>query len=439
MDRNNETFTKPLSINPFQNSQSIGGVLALQGIYRAIPVLHGVQGCAESVKRVLSRHFREPISIQNIAIHEQSLIFGGEEGIRETLSYVMNRHNPDVIALIGTSVTEVVGEDLIRAAEVYYKQNKEAFRDKLLIGLHLPDFEGSMESGYARTVYSIIKKVIQNAGRTVKKKRRNRINLLPGAHLTPGDVMELKEIIASFGIEVIVLPDLSSSLTGHLMTGHTPLSRGGVPLDYLREMLTSAHTIALGSTMEPCAKLLQEKMQIPYLVFNGVTGLRESDEFFLFLRQFSQNEGQNKYRWQRQFLLDCMLDTRSVFRGKRVLAALEADHLVSLYQCIAEMGVKSLSSVTSAASPAVALMSGSVQIGDLDDLERLAAGGADLWVSNSYGEHTAGKNNIPYMPLGFPVFNRFGSPANITVGYRGTAELLNRLANTVIIEEGIQR
>ncbi|MEK4064263.1 MULTISPECIES: nitrogenase iron-molybdenum cofactor biosynthesis protein NifN [Paenibacillus] len=437
MDKADRAVSKPLSVNPFQTSQSVGGVLALQGIYRAVPVLHGAQGCAESVKTVLSRHFREPISLQNIAIHEQNLIFGGGDGIREMIRLVMERHHPDVVALIGTSLTEVVGEDLLGTAETYYRQHKEMFKDKLMCGLYLPDYEGSLESGYAKTVYSVIQKVIRSRGRLSRKKKRGRINLLPGSHLTPGDVMELKEMIASFDIEVIVLPDLSSSLTGHLMTGHTALSRGGIPLDYLREMLTSTYTVAIGSSMEPCARLLQEELQIPYQMFHGVTGLRESDEFFLFLRQFSQSEGQNKYRWQRQFLLDCLLDTRSVFRGKRILAALEPDHLVALYQCLSELGIKSFGSVISAASPAVAVIPEAVQVGDLEDLERMAAGGADLWLSNSYGEQTALKNGIPYFPLGFPVFNRFGSPANVSVGYRGTADLLNQIANIMNSKERI--
>lgn len=429
--------SKPLSVNPFRISQPVGGVLALQGIYRSVPILHGAQGCTESVTTVLSRHYREPISIQHVAVHEQNLIFGGEADIHEMLGMVMTKHAPDVIGLIGTSLTAVVGADLLRAAESYAKSHKELFRDKLLFGLYLPDYEGSMESGYAQTVYALMKRTLQVTGRLGRKRKRNRINLLPGAHLTPGDVMELKEIIASFGIEVIVLPDLSSSLTGHLMTGYTPLSRGGVPLDYLREMLTSAHTLALGRSMEPCARMLSEELQIPYVVFNGVTGLQETDEFFLFLRQFSQNEGPNKYRWQRQFLLDCMLDTRSVFRGKSILAALEPDHLVALYQCLAEMGVKRFSSVISSASPAAELIPGEVQIGDLDDLERMAAEGADLWISNSYGEKTARSNKIPYIPLGFPIFGRFGSPAVVTAGYRGTAELLHTIANTLNSKERI--
>lgn len=431
MDRAEQGAAKPLSVHPFQTSQAVGGVLALQGIFRSVPVLHGAQGCAEAVQTVLSRHFREPVSIQNIAIHEQNLIGGGGAAVREMIGHVLMKHNPDVIALLGTSLTEVVGEDLPGTAEDYFRQNKEMFKDKLMFGLSLPDEECSLESGYAKTVYTVIQKIMHSGRRTVRKKKRNRINLLPGAHLTPGDVMELKEIIASFDLEVIVLPDLSSSLTGHLMTGHTQLSRGGVPLDYMREMLTSAYTIAIGRSMEPCARLLQEGLQIPYILFHGVTGLRESDEFFLFLRQFSQSEGQNKYRWQRQFLLDCLLDTRSVFRGQRVVAALEPDHLAALHQCLAELGIRSFRSVSPVPppSPEAEGHPASPLIGDLADLERIAAAGADLWISSSYGERIACSHKIPYAPLGFPVFNRFGAAARITAGYRGTAELLNDLAN----------
>lgn len=99
---------------------------------------------------------------------------------------VMERHHPDVVALIGTSLTEVVGEDLLGTAETYYRQHKEMFKDKLMCGLYLPDYEGSLESGYAKTVYSVIQKVIRSRGRLSRKKKRGRINLLPGSHLTPG-------------------------------------------------------------------------------------------------------------------------------------------------------------------------------------------------------------------------------------------------------------
>lgn len=439
MENHEEIPCRPLSVNPFRISQPLGGVLALQGIYKSMPILHGAQGCVEAIKTVLSRHFREPVSIQNIAMHEYNLIFGGAESIREVIHLVTTKHKPDVTGVIGTSLTEVVGEDLREAAEAFGRDHAFALRDKLLFALYLPDYEGSMESGYAKTVHAVLKEIIAGHSNSSRKKHKNRINLLPGAHLTPGDVLELKEIIASFGLEVIVLPDLSSSLTGHLLTGYTPLSRGGVPLDYLREVASSGHTLALGASMEPSARLLKEAFEIPYTVFAGVSGLQASDDFFAFLQQYSRNEVQVKYRWQRQFLLDVLLDTRSVFRGKRVVAALEPDHLVALYQWMSEVGVKSLRAVASAPSAALEQLPDGVKAGELEDLEGWAREGADLWISNSYGEAIAGRNGVAFIPHGFPVFNRLGSPFSVHVGYRGTADQIHSFGNVLLGKEGVSR
>ncbi|NGM84643.1 nitrogenase iron-molybdenum cofactor biosynthesis protein NifN [Paenibacillus sp. 7124] len=410
--------------NLLLGNQTTGGVLALQGIYRSLPLLHGGSGCAEAIRTVMSRHFREPVSIQNISIQDADVILGVNNAVCEALRHAISGDNPDVIAIIGTSLTVAAREDLEGITRRYLDENLQAFEDKLLLTLSLPDDEGSMESGYAQVVQAVIEEILRSRPKALPKKHRNRINLLPGPHLTPGDVMELKEIIASFGMEVIVLPDLSSSLTGHLLTGHTALSRGGVPLDYLKEMLGSGFTVAVGRCMEPSAKLLRKELNIPYRVFQGITGLQETDDFFQFLLELSGNEVQVKYRWQRQFLLDCMLDTCSTFRGKRIVAALEADHLRSLSQWLSEVGVKSFEPVVS--SPL------SAQIHDRRILEQEPAQAADLWVGSSYSESMAEERGIPFIPFGFPVFNRFGSSFQVSVGYRGTAELLNYFGNVLM-------
>ncbi|UTW70309.1 hypothetical protein KHA80_07070 [Anaerobacillus sp. HL2] len=48
--------------------------------------------------------------------------------------------------------------------------------------------------------------------RLPKVRLNQRINLLVGSHLTPVDVIELKDIITSYGFEVIAIPDLSTSI-----------------------------------------------------------------------------------------------------------------------------------------------------------------------------------------------------------------------------------
>ncbi|MFM9327673.1 nitrogenase iron-molybdenum cofactor biosynthesis protein NifN [Paenibacillus mesotrionivorans] len=439
MEADFEQQDRPLAINPFRVSQSLGGVLALQGIFRSMPVLHGPQGCAESIQTVLSRHFREPVPLQNIAMQEYNLIFGGEKTIHEVLEIVFTKHKPDVVAVVGSSMTEAVGEDLPGAVRSFRKRHERLLQDKLLLDLYLPDYEGSLESGYAQMATAVLGELVSRCrGRSGSKtKHKDRINLLAGSHLTPGDVMELKEIISSFGLEVIVLPDLSSSLAGHLLAGHMSLSRGGVPLDYLWEMAASGFTLAVGCSMEPGAKLLEEEFGIAYRVFPSVSGLEATDEFFGFLQRYSRNAVQMKYRWQRQFALDCLLDTRAAFRGKRVVAALEPDHLVALQAWLQEAGIKALSAVAPFSAPALELVKGEKAEGDLQDLQLMAGRGADLWISNSYGEHVAKASGIRFMPMGFPVLNRYGSPYSVSLGYRGMAELLNSVGNVLMNGERV--
>lgn len=437
MELSSERQDRPLAINPFRVSQSLGGVLALQGIFRSLPVLHGPQGCAESIQTVLSRHFREPIPLQNMAMQEYNLIFGGEKTIHEVLQIVFTKYKPDVVGVVGSSMTEAVGEDLPGAVRSFRKLHEKMLQDKILFNLYLPDYEGSLESGYAQMTVAVLRELAARNPGGARTRRKDRINLLAGSHLTPGDVMELKEIIASFGLEVIVLPDLSSSLAGHLLAGHMSLSRGGVPLDYLLEMMSSGLTLAVGSSMEPGARLLEEEFGIGYHVFPSVSGLEATDAFFDFLQRYSRNAVQMKYRWQRQFMLDCLLDTRTAFRGKRVVAALEPDHLVSVQAWLWEAGIKSLSAVVPFYTQALELVKGMVLEGDLQDLQQMAGQGADLWISNSYGEHVAKGLGVKFAPMGFPVLNRYGSPYSVSVGYRGMADLLNSLGNVLMNGERV--
>lgn len=429
---NSGKVVKRLSVNPLKISQTVGGTLAMQGIFQAMPILHGSQGCAAFTKALMTRHFREPVALQTSALQEFNVIFGGEASLFEALDTVRAKHNPDITVVLSTALTDVSGEDIRGELNLYRKKNN--LGGKLLTCAMLPDFEGSLESGYARTVEAVLEDVLAG-GHPPKKKIRNRVNLLPGAHLTPGDVMELKEIIASFGLEVIAIPDISTSLAGHLLTGHTALSRGGVPLDLLKQAAASEWTIAVGASMEGCAKLLEKRADIPYKLFTGVTGLAATDAFITFLQSIGTEPVSVKYRWQREFLLDAMLDTHFVYSNKRVALALEADHLQVLEEWFREMGAAPEYRIAAARPYGAGSLTEGTRVGDLGDLEEQAAAGADLWVSNSHGEQGAKRLSIPFVPCGFPIFDRFGAGVTVSVGYRGTMNWLNRIANKLLAAE----
>ncbi|WP_058301899.1 nitrogenase iron-molybdenum cofactor biosynthesis protein NifN [Gorillibacterium timonense] len=423
---------KRLSVNPLKISQTVGGTLALQGVYHAMPILHGAQGCAAFTKALMTRHYREPVALQTSALQEFNVIFGGEASLFEALDTIRAKHNPDVTVVLSTALTDVSGEDIRGELNLYRKRHDMG--GKLLSCAMLPDFQGSLESGYARTIEALLEDVLTGANHP-KKKIRNRVNLLPGAHLTPGDVMELKEIISSFGLEVIALPDISTSLAGHLLTGHTPLSRGGVPLDLLKQAAASEWTIAVGQSMEGAAKLLEKHAEIPYKLFKGVTGLDATDDFFAFLQRIGSEPVSVKYRWQREFLMDAMLDAHFVYGGKKIALALEADHLGVLEGWFREMGARPDIRVAAARPHSGGKLSPGTLIGDLGDLEDLSADGVDLWVSNSHGEQGAHRLGVPFVPCGFPIFDRFGAGLTVSVGYRGTTEWMNQIGNQLLAAE----
>lgn len=422
---------KQLSVNPLKVSQPLGGVLALQGIYRALPILHGAQGCAAFTKALMTRHFREPVALQTSALHEMNVIFGAGKSMTEALDTVIRKHKPDLIAVLSTSLTEVAGDDTVGELKAYKKDRN--LKDTMIVPALIPDFEGSLESGYNKTVAAVVRGIIDDMKDSLPAKRvKNRVNLLAGSHLTPGDVMELKEMISSFGFEVIAIPDLSTSLGGHLLTGHTPLSRGGVPLDYLKQIVTSEFTIVVGSGLEPTAKLLEESARIPYQLFPSLLGLEASDAFFSFLQARSRQPVPVRYRWQREYLLDSMLDAHFVYGGKRFVTALEPDHLASVALWLKEMGAVPAGLVAASSSPVLESIKEQVIVGDFGDLEDLARHGADLWISNSHGVQGAERCKIPYVPCGFPLFDLFGSALVTSVGYRGTTEMVNRIGNVLL-------
>ncbi|SDY24280.1 nitrogenase molybdenum-iron protein NifN [Evansella caseinilytica] len=425
-----KTSKKQVAINPLKVSQALGGVLAFQGFFRSMPIIHGSQGCAAFIKALMTRHFREPIALQTSALQEMNVIFGSEQCMSEALDNVIARHDPAIIGVFSTALTETAGEDLKRNTAAYLQSRSSS---KFIIPVSLPDFTGSLESGYRITVEAIVHEAVgRMAGKLPARKVKHRVNLLAGSHLTPSDVMELKQILQAFDLEVVTVPDISTSLVAPRVKGFSSLTRGGVSLAELcTMMLTAEITIAVGASMEGAAKILHEYRGIPYCLFKSVTGLEASDELFSFLQNYTGEQVPMKFRWERDNLLDCMLDAHFYFSGRKVAVASEPDHLHAIIQLIKELGGGFSGLVTSISTPLVTETAEKIVAGDLDDLENMAAG-ADLWLSNSHGRQGASRLRVPFLPIGFPVFDQLGSLLTTSIGYRGTTELLIKIANALI-------
>ncbi len=421
---------KSCSVNPLKMSQPIGGALAFMGMANCMPVLHGSQGCTAFGLVLFVRHFREAIPLQTTAMNEVTTIMGGMDNIEQALLNINSRAKPEIIGLCSTGLTETKGEDIRGDLKLIRKRHPE-LAGLPIVCVETPDFKDAFQDGWGKTVTRIIEELAVKTGTSIPAQ----VNLLPGSHLTGADIEEIVEILAAFGLSAIVLPDISGSLDGHIPDQFSPTTNGGTSVDEVRSMGSSLATIAIGQQMAAAAQKLEELTGVPATVFDRLTGLEVNDHFLSHLSQLSGKPVPYKYRRQRSQLVDAMLDGHFFFGGQKIAIGAEPDLLYALGSLLAEMGCAITAAVTTTHSPLLQQMPcDEVLIGDLEDLE-LRAKGCDLLVTHSHGRQAAERLGIPLFRAGLPCFDRLGANHKLSVGYRGTRDLIFQIGN-VFLEHG---
>ena len=223
---------KALSVSPLKASSTIGAALAFLGLRRSIPMLHGSQGCTAFGKIFFVRHFREPIPLQSTAMDQVTAVMGANENVVEGLKTLCEKSAPDLIGVPTTGLVETQGADIHMAVREFRAKYPQ-FDAIPVVAVSTPDFTGCLESGFAAATKALIEELVPQAAvaGTQPGRRPRQVNVLVGSALTPGDVEHLKDLIESFGLRPLVLPDLSDSLDGHLTDQEfSPLTIGGTPV-----------------------------------------------------------------------------------------------------------------------------------------------------------------------------------------------------------------
>lgn len=418
---------KSCTVNPLKMSQPIGGALAFMGIANCMPILHGSQGCTAFGLVLFVRHFREAIPLQTTAMNEVSTIMGGMDNIEQALLNIYKRAKPEIIGLCTTGLTETRGEDIHGDLKLIRKRNPE-LANLPIVFVDTPDFKDAFQDGWSKAVTRIVEELAEKTYTTLP----GQVNLLAGSHLTAADIEEIVEMVEAFGLSPIVLPDLSGSLDGHIPDQFSPTTIGGTTVDEIRSMGSSVATLAIGHQMERAALELEMRTGVTYTVFDRLTGLEASDRFLMHLSSLSGKPVPLKYRRQRSQLVDAMLDGHFYFGGKKVALGAEPDLLWALGSLLAEMGCEIAAAVTTTHSPLLEKMPcAEVLIGDLEDLE-MRAKGCDLLVTHSHGRQASERLGIPLFRAGLPCFDRIGANHKLSVGYRGTRELIFQIGNVFL-------
>jgi nitrogenase molybdenum-iron protein NifN len=418
---------KACSVNPLKMSSPLGACYAYLGMDRCMPLMHGSQGCTSLGLVLLVRHFREAIPLQTTAMNEVTTILGGMENIEEALLNIKTRANPAFIGIASTGLTETKGDDVHGYLKLIRQRQAEALAGTDVVHASTPDYVGAFQDGWVIAVTAIVD-ALAEPQETVP----NRVNVLPGCHLTPGDLAELREIVEAFGLEPVIVPDLSGAMDGHIPDDFTPTTLGGATVADVRAMGGAVATLVIGEQMRGPAARLREKSGVPYIVFDRLTGLAPCDDLMRVLSELSRRTAPAKLRRQRSQLLDAMLDGHFSIGAKKFAIAAEPDLLFAVASVAAEMGATVDAAVTTTHSPVLERVPcEEVVIGDLEDFE-VRGKGCDVLLTHSHGRQAAERLGIPLYRIGLPMFDRLGAAHRTTIGYRGTRDLIFDLANVFL-------
>jgi nitrogenase molybdenum-iron protein NifN len=423
---------KACSVNPLKMSQPIGGALAYMGLRGAMPLLHGSQGCTSFGLVLFVRHFKEAIPLQTTAMSEVATVLGGLENVEQAILNIYNKAKPEIIGICSTGVTETKGDDV----EGYIKLIREKYpqlADFPMVYVSTPDFKDAFQDGWEKTVARMVEVLVKKPEADAPRDPK-RVNVLPGCHLTPGDLDELRTILEDFGLQPTFLPDLAGSLDGHIPDDFTPTTIGGTGVEEVAAMGGASWTIAIGPQMRLAAEAMQKKTGIPFKLFDRLCGLAPNDELMAFLSEISGHAVPLKYRRQRGQLVDAMLDGHFHIGGRKLAIGAEPDLLYDISSMLTEMGAHVTVAVASTQTPILEqVQTEEVLVGDLEDLETLAKErGCDLMITHSHGRQAAGRLKIPFFRMGLPMFDRLGAGHLQSIGYRGTRDLVFAIANLII-------
>lgn len=411
--------SKPLQVNPFKLSQPMGATLAFLGIDSCMPLMHGGQGCTSFTKVYFTRHFSEPIAIQTSAVTDAiAVLDGGDYSIVESVKNITKKVTPSLIGLHTTGLPETKGDDIRGIAGQI---------DFPLVHVNTPDYEGGFENGWALATKAIIEQLVE----PVESGNDNRVVLLPNVSLQPIEVEKIKELIEGFGFNVLALPDLSTSLDGHLGEKQAALSSGGIAVEKIKSLADAGLVISVGDSMLSCAKALQLKSpMIRHQHFSHLQGLEATDELLSTLLEetgFSQPYP-SVIRWRKR-LQDAMLDSHFSLGQTRFLVAAEPDQLAGICQLLHSAGGKVTVALSTVASPQLEKINADrVLVGDLEDAENLADS-YDLIVGNYHCEALTHRLHKGLVLRGFPNWEQVGNQLKNDLLYEGSAHFLFECAN----------
>ena len=245
--------------------QQINSMSALMSLEDAVFIAHSPQGCVGCTSLAVDmyrvgqahrgvKHIKNPhIIVTNL--DQKSVIFGGENKLRDSVNLAIERYNPKLIFVFASCASGIIGDDIDAICSDIQKEV-----EALIIPIHCEGFKSKIcASGFDAAFISIQKYILKD---TKLPKDENLVNLFAPVSISYADQVEMERMLGLLGIKTNYIPFYSN-------------------LEKIKQIPAAAASTSICKVFaDEFMKTLEEKYDIPYSHTVMPIGIRNTDKWF---------------------------------------------------------------------------------------------------------------------------------------------------------------
>ncbi|MCH5265590.1 MAG: nitrogen fixation protein NifE [Lachnospiraceae bacterium] len=245
--------------------QQINSMAALMSLEDAVFISHSPQGCvgcaimAIDMFRVGQAHrgiknIRNPrLIVSNL--DQKSIVFGGEEKLRESVKKAVERYNPKLIFIYASCASGIIGDDIDAIAEDLQQEN-----EALIVPIHCEGFKSKIcASGFDAAFIAINKYILKQEK---IPKQEGLVNLFAPTTVSYADQKEMERMLSLLGGTANYIPFYSS-------------------LEKIKKIPAAVASTSICKVFaDEFMKTLEEDYDIPYSHTVMPIGMRNTDKWY---------------------------------------------------------------------------------------------------------------------------------------------------------------
>ena len=286
--------------------QQINSMAAMMSLEDSVFIAHSPQGCvgctimAVDMYRVGQAH-RGIKNIKNPRIivtnlDQKSVVFGGEQKLRESVKKAVERYNPKLIFIYASCASGIIGDDIDALASSFATE----YPGTTFVPIHCEGFKSKIcASGFDAAFLSINKYILK---KEKKETIPNLVNLFAPTTVSFADQKEMERMLGLIGAEVNYIPFYSS-------------------LEKIRRIPQAVASTSICKVFaDEFMKTLEEDYGIPYSHTVMPIGIRNTDKWYRGIAKVlgKEAEGEEIIAREHKRIEPLVAKIRSRLEGKRV-------------------------------------------------------------------------------------------------------------------------